>query len=427
MFKFNISDRRLNPHGKSLSNRQRFVERVKGAVKIAANKQIKNRSIEDKSDTEVGVSRDGIDEPQFRYSTDSGNWDYVLPGNHEYNVGDTIPRPPSGGGRGSEGAPDGEGEDEFRFYITYEEYINAILGDLSLPDMIKSSQKELVSYTMRRAGYTRVGATNNLALERTMIQGIGRRIALKNPKLTLIAELTSELDETNDPDRRLDLEEQIAALQRQADAVCFLEKADLRYVNYTKQANPISQAVMFCAMDVSGSMTEHMKDLAKRFYLLLYVFLTRQYQHVDIVFIRHTHQASEVDQETFFNSPETGGTVVSTAYSEIKKIIRDRYSVSDWNIYLAQASDGDNTSSDFGLSKDLLTSMLPWMQYVTYVEVGVDASLFHVRESDLWKMFKDLGDTHKHVAARKLTAQANVVEVFRSLFKKQIASATVSP
>jgi uncharacterized sporulation protein YeaH/YhbH (DUF444 family) len=427
MFNFNITDRRLNPHGKSLNNRQRFVERVKGAVKTAANKQIKSRSIDDKSEAEIGVSRDGIDEPQFRYSTDSGSWDHVLPGNHEYNVGDTIPRPPGGGsGRGSEGATDGEGEDDFRFYITYEEYINAILGDLSLPDMIKSSQKELVSYSMRRAGYTRVGITNNLALERTMIQGIGRRIALKNPKLTLIVELTAELAETVDLDRRLELEEQIANVQRQADAICFLEKADLRYVNFTKQANPISQAVMFAAMDVSGSMTEHMKDLAKRFYLLLYVFLTRQYQNVDIVFIRHTHQASEVDQDTFFNSPETGGTVVSTAYHEIQKIIRDRYSVADWNIYLAQASDGDNSGADFGVSKELLTGMLPWMQYVTYVEVGVEAGLFHTRESDLWKMFKDIGETHKHVAARKLTAQANVVEVFRSLFKKQ-TTATVSP
>lgn len=420
MFKFSITDRRLNPHGKSLNNRQRFVERVKAAVKTAANKQIKNRSLEDKSDAEVSVSKDGIEEPNFHYTRGEGNWDHVLPGNHEYSVGDTIERPPSGGGSGSKGASDGDGEDEFRFYITYEEYINAILGDLSLPDMIKASQKDMVSYTMRRAGYTRVGVASNLALERTMIQGIGRRIALKSPKIALIAELEAELALATDPDRILEIQELILELRRKADAICFLEKADLRYVSFTKQANPISRALMVCVMDVSGSMTEHMKDLAKRFYLLLYVFLTRQYKYVDIVFIRHTHTAMEVDQETFFHSPETGGTVVSTAYVEMKKIIIDRYNVTDWNIYMAQASDGDNTSSDTAVATSLLVSMLPWMQYVTYVEVGGEFnSLVTTRDSDVWKMFADLGTAFPQVAARKLNSQGDVIEVFRSLFKKK--------
>lgn len=418
MFKFNITDRRLNPHGKSLNNRQRFVERVKGAVKTAADKQVKSRSLQDKSDAEVSVSRDGIAEPQFQYSTDTGGWDYILPGNHEYNVGDTIQRPPGGGrGNGNEGSEYVEGEDDFRFYISYEEYINAILGDLSLPDMIKESKKDTVSYSMHRAGYTTVGSTSNLAIERTMIQGIGRRIALKTPKLVMIAELEAELVTTTDPDRIIEIEEQIVLLRQKASAINFLERADLRYVNFAKQLNPISQAVMFCAMDVSGSMTEHMKELAKRFYLLLYVFLTRQYKHVDIVFIRHTHVATEVDQETFFNSPESGGTVVSTAYVEMKKIIQDRYNISDWNIYLAQASDGDNTSSDYEKAQDLLGSMLPWIQYATYIEVSADIPSTSTRQSDLWQMFQNIALSHPHVACRKLSSQNNVIEVFRSLFK----------
>ncbi len=423
MFRFSITDRRLNPTGKSLSNRQRFVERVKAAVKTAANKHVKKRSLEDKSDAEIEVNRDSIDEPQFRYSSRSGNWDHVLPGNHDYNVGDTIPRPSGGAGSGSGGSTSGEGQDEFRFYITYEEYINAILGDLSLPDMIKASKRDTMSYALKRAGYTRVGAANNLALEKTMIQGIGRRIALKNPKLYQIEALLQDLEQEKDDDARLLIEAEISELRRQADAICFLEKADLRYNNFAKQQKPISQAVMFAAMDVSGSMTEHMKDLAKRFYLLLYVFLTRQYKHVDIVFIRHTHTADEVDQDTFFNSPESGGTIVSTAYEEIKKIIHDRYSVADWNIYLAQASDGDNTSSDSAKSRGLLVEMLPWMQYVTYVQVGADTTMFSTRESDLWTMFDELQSVYPQVASRKLVRQDDVVEVFRSLFKTKTVKA----
>jgi uncharacterized sporulation protein YeaH/YhbH (DUF444 family) len=289
--------------------------------------------------------------------------------------------------------------------------------------MIKASQKESNSFTMRRAGYTTVGAASNLALERTMIQGIGRRIALKTPKLAEIARLEEELEEINDPDLRLAIEEEIAVLRRRADAISFLEKSDLRFNNFTKQPNPISKAVMFCVMDVSGSMTEHMKELAKRFYLLLYVFLTRQYKHVDIVFIRHTHVAREVNQDEFFNNPETGGTVVSTAYKELRRVIDQRYSVNDWNMYMAQASDGDNAGSDNEVAAQLLAQMLPWMQYVTYVEVGAEATLsYHPRDSEVWSMFKTLTAEHPHVAQRKLTTQADVVNVFRSLFKTKAPS-----
>ena len=102
---------------------------------------------------------------------------------------------------------------------------------------------------------------------------------------------------------------------------------------------------MFCLMDVSGSMTEHMKDLAKRFYMLLYVFLKRRYRHVEIVFIRHTDRAEEVDEETFFHGPASGGTLVSSALQAMHDIVRSRFRPADWNIYAAQASDGDNSYS----------------------------------------------------------------------------------
>ena len=103
---------------------------------------------------------------------------------------------------------------------------------------------------------------------------------------------------------------------------------------------------MFCLMDASASMTEPLKDLAKRFFMLLHVFLTRYYREVHIVFIRHTSTAAEVDEETFFRGTETGGTVISTALEEMLKVVRERYSPADWNIYAAQASDGDNFHDD---------------------------------------------------------------------------------
>jgi uncharacterized protein len=181
---------------------------------------------------------------------------------------------------------------------------------------------------------------------------------------------------------------------------------------------------MFCLMDVSGSMTEHMKDLAKRFYILLYIFLKRRYKNVDVVFIRHTHEASEVDEDTFFNSPETGGTVVSTALEEMAKVVADRYDPDSWNIYAAQASDGDNTASDNDRTASLLTrEILPICQYYAYLEVGRDAEHFPPgfirRDSDLWQTYTSLIKNGAPMAMRKVGHRRDIYPVFRELFAKK--------
>src|SRR5256885_5933521 len=136
--------------------------------------------------------------------------------------------------------------------------------------------------------------------------------------------------------------------------VAFLDPIDLRFRNRTRVPAPISQAVMFCVMDVSGSMDQDRKDLAKRFFILLYLFLTRHYEKIDIVFIRHHTQAAEVSEDEFFHSQESGGTVVSSALVLLDQIIRARYPSGDWNIYVAQASDGDNFGDDGSNCRNLL-------------------------------------------------------------------------
>jgi len=422
MFKFGITDRRLNSGGKNLTNRQRFLERVKHSVREAANKQIAGRHIQDHSETEVSISPDGIEEPTFVYDGKQGIWDVVLPGNREFIVGDTIPKPNGkGGSGGTQGSPDGSGEDHFRFYISYEEFVNAILEDLSLPDMIKASEKETISFSMRRAGYTTVGAASNLALERTMIHGIARRISLKTPKLSRIHELEAELLDEVDDERRQEIEEQIDYLRMRAEAISFLEKADLRYHNFIKQPNPMTKAVMVCVMDVSGSMGEREKTIAKKFFILLYLFLRRKYKDIDVVFIRHHHTAEECDQETFFTKPETGGTMVSTAYAEMNRVVRERYDISQWNIYLAQASDGDNTDSDNTTCQTQLNTILPWVQYATYIEIGRETSGdYYSRESTLWKMLNELQTDFLNLAIRRITNESQVIETFRSLFQTKL-------
>jgi uncharacterized sporulation protein YeaH/YhbH (DUF444 family) len=173
--------------------------------------------------------------------------------------------------------------------------------------------------------------------------------------------------------------------------------------------------VMFCLMDVSGSMTEHMKDLAKRFYKLLYLFLRRRYRDVDLVFIRHTHMAREVDEETFFFSTETGGTVVSTAFEEMLRVVDQKYNSCNWNIYAAQASDGDNVPSDNAKVVSLLRDkVLPACQYFAYIEVGHQDGMTQM--TDLWRTYETLIRGGEPIAARKVNERSQIFPVFRDLF-----------
>jgi uncharacterized protein len=421
---FHIVDRRLNPSGKNSNNRRRFIDRVKKNIDVS--KGLQKRGIGDESEEEVTISKDGIEEPSFQYDYETGGvWDRVFPGNKEYNVGDSIPRPrKDGGGKGRNGSTDGDGDDEFRFALSREEYLEVLFGDLELPDMLKDTEKHVMSWTMRRAGYSPVGPTSNLALEQTMIKSIGRRLALKTPKLILLKALEEELENDTDEEKRLALEMQIEELRARANGIPFLDKTDLRYHNTIKTPLPITQAVMYCLMDVSGSMTEHMKDLAKRFYILLYIFLKRIYKDVEVVFIRHTHEASIVDEDTFFHSTETGGTIVSTAYEVMRKDIIERFPVDEWNIYGAQCSDGDNSGGDNDKVKKYLGGLLPWLQYLTYVEVGRNDQ-FTKHDSDLLQVIKLVQEVNPNkIAVRHLNSKEEVVPVFRSLFVKKAKETT---
>ena len=172
---------------------------------------------------------------------------------------------------------------------------------------------------------------------------------------------------------------------------------------------------MFCIMDVSGSMGEFEKDVAKRFFIMLYLFLTRTYEHIEVVFVRHHTVAKEVDEEEFFYSRETGGTVVSSALRLTHDIIRDRYPTTEWNIYAAQASDGDNWTDDSPLCRDLLIkSLMPYLQYFAYIEIGDEAPI-----GNLWREYLNVSQVYPNFAMKKIADQAEIYPVFRQLFEKQ--------
>ncbi|MGH7060562.1 MAG: YeaH/YhbH family protein [Stellaceae bacterium] len=423
----NIVDRRPNPKGKSLSNRQRFLARARAEVKSAVQSALRKRKVADVEHGEqVAIPTRGIVEPMFHHSRRTGRTEHVVPGNKEYVRGDEIPRPQGGDGRGgSQGSPDGSGEDAFEFTLSKEEFLDMFFEDLELPDLVKKSLRESFAVDLQRAGYTVSGTPANLSVRRTMRNSMARRISLRRPKARDLDALRHAIEEARDkPDEEevARLERELQRLEYRSKIIPYIDPVDVRYNRFERVPRPNTEAVMFCLMDVSGSMTEAMKDLAKRFFMLLHVFLIRRYRHVDVVFIRHTSTAEEVDEETFFYSRETGGTVVSTALEKMLEIARARYSTDRWNIYAAQASDGDNYGADSGRCVALLgDEVLPLCQYFAYVEVGdgMGGSLTGLaRDSDLWRAYSEVAPANPHFAMRRVSDPSQIFSVFHELFAK---------
>jgi len=416
-----IIDRRLAGKNKSIGNRERFLRRYQQQVREAVRRAVDGRGIRDiEKGEDIRIPRRDITEPAFGHGT-GGSREIVHPGNQEYLRGDKIERPKGGGGsgRGSGQAGDsGEGEDDFVFHLTKEEFMQIFFDDLALPRLTRTQLAETPEMKSHRAGFSNTGTPANLSVLRSMRGALGRRIALGASARAEIYELKQQLqalgppsgDEAKEHERKT-LENRIAALRARLEKIPYLDPIDLRFRNRVKQPVPTAKAVMFCLMDVSGSMDEARKELAKRFFILLYLFLTRHYEKIDLVFIRHHTQAQEVDEENFFHARETGGTVVSSALVLMDEIIRARYDPGDWNIYGAQASDGDNWHHDSGRCREILTdTLLPKCRYFAYVQVAEE-------EQNLWEEYARLQETQPHFAMRKVSEASEIYPVFRDLFK----------
>ena len=428
-------DRRLNPKDKSLGNRQRFLRRVRSQVKQAVDKAIQGRNIADADKGEtVSIPTKGIAQPTFRHSRTGGYRERVMPGNKEFQAGDKIDKPPagSGGGGGKEGSDQGEGEDNFVFALSREEFLDLFFEDLELPDLVKRTLKEVVTNKYRRAGYSMDGPPTNINVIQTMRQSLGRRLALKRPKEEGIQEIQQEifaLEKIADPtvEQRARLKElhvTLEELQRKRRVIAYIDPLDVRYNYFVPKPEPNANAVMFCLMDTSASMGEREKDLAKRFFVLLHLFLKRRYDRIDVVFIRHTHESSEVDEETFFYATESGGTVVSTALTEMQKVLTQRYPASEWNIYAAQASDGENFSGDSARCVDLLNEVLmPVCQYFAYIEIldEREADIFRdeTQGAELWRSYRHVYEKWPNFAMKRISTPADIYPVFRELFAKK--------
>ncbi|MEN9892981.1 MAG: hypothetical protein RLY78_3276 [Pseudomonadota bacterium] len=423
-----IIDRRLAGKNKSIGNRERFMRRYKQQIREAVRRAVDGRGIRDlERGEEVRIPKKDLSEPVFHHAQ-GGSRDVVHPGNQDYIRGDRIKRPDGGQGGGSgkgQASDQGEGEDDFTFALSKEEFMQVFFEDLALPHLIRTQLAETPEFKTHRAGFTSDGTPNNLHVVRSLRGALGRRIALGMGARGELAELEAEralteaAAEAGDAEARAALPEllaRITALRERIGRIPFLDPIDLKFRSRVKTPVPTSKAVMFCLMDVSGSMDESRKELSKRFFILLYMFLTRHYEKIEIVFIRHHTQAQEVDEENFFHARETGGTVVSSALVLMEEIIRARYSPTEWNIYGAQASDGDNWHHDSGRCRELLDQkLLPLVRYFAYVQVAEE-------EQNLWEEYTHLQAAHPHFAMRKAVSADQIYPVFRDLFKKEGAT-----
>ncbi len=417
-------DRRLNGKKKSTVNRQRFIRRHKDQIKRAVSDAVNQRSV---TNTETGESisipKGDISEPIF-HQGQGGIRERVHPGNDQFIKGDKIERPQGGavGGSGDgDASADGEGEDEFSFQISKDEYLDILFEQLELPNLEKNQVQKITEWETHRAGYQTAGVPSNIDIVRSLQQSLARRTAMTAGKRRLLKELEQELEniKNSEPAQPLSvrqMKEEIEALRTKIKHVPYIDSFDLRYKNYERTPIPSSQAVMFCLMDVSGSMDQATKDIAKRFYVLLYLFLTRTYENVDVVFIRHHTQAKEVDEHEFFYSQETGGTMVSSALKLMNDIVTKRYPANEWNIYAAQASDGDNWADDSPKCKELLTtSILPYCQYYSYIEITKRT------HQTLWNEYEKLSQGCNNFAMKNIKTIDDIYPIFRELFHKQLA------
>ncbi len=418
----NFIDRRLNAKGKSTVNRQRFINRYKQQIKKAVSEAITRRSVTDIDKGEkIGIPTRDISEPVF-HQGQGGIRERIHPGNDQFTRGDQIERPPAGGSGGSgqgEASNSGEGEDDFVFQVSKDEYLELLFEDLELPNLQRNRLNKLVEYQTYRAGFTNDGVPANINIVRSLRSSLARRTAMTADKKRQLRALEEELCELQNTagasaERIMALQEQIDALKNRIAKVPFIDTFDLRFNNFAKREIPTSQAVMFCLMDVSGSMDQATKEMAKRFYILLYLFLTRTYKNLEVVYIRHHTQAKEVDEHEFFYSQETGGTIVSSALKLMHEIQQARYPADEWNIYAAQASDGDNWADDSPLCHQLLEKqILPMVRYYSYIEIT------NRPHQTLWREYEQLTEKFDNMAVRNIRQVEDIYPVFRELFKKQ--------
>lgn len=438
-------DRRKTSRGKSLPNRQRLLRRIKAAVRSAKPGDIDAGGVKNIGGASNGavnpvkVTRNSLHEPTFHYASGSGEFDIVLIGNDQWERGDEFPMDGGGQGKGrGKGGPGEDGEDDFVVNISREEFFDVFFEDCVLPDLQDSHERDLPEMVSKPAGFQKEGNPGQLSVVRSYKQALPRRKIIQAPYreelealMTAREELLQEQGLVNITTPRLEeinealyeLDEKISYLKRKIEGVPFFEKIDLRYAKREKVQVKAADAVFIMVMDISGSMDEDKKRMARKFFSLQYAFIKRKYPQTDLIFVAHTDSPEELTEQEFFTTRKSGGTIVSTAYELVHQIIRSRYDARETNIYLSQASDGDNWDTDNAeIIPALETSgLLAKVRYMSYAQVGQGFSMgsyaYASASVTLWSVLQSIANTTNKIAMVKINDDSEVFDAFHKIYR----------
>jgi len=407
-----VIDRSKTNTNKSAGNQKRFSDRHKQKIRRAIEDKFISgdfKGIQDGNGIDITIDSSDLEEYTFAHDTNTGISNDVVPGNPGIYNGDQIGKPRRQGGGSGKGKNAGSGEDsedDFVYHLNEAEFRDMLFEYLELPALIKKSLKNTTKVTLERAGFRTTGTPSQLSVIKSYFNSFGRRLILED-EFDILIEATKTKKEKE-------------RLQKEKEDICLFEDSDLRFKNYEKNPVKIHAAVMFCVMDVSGSMSENLKNMSKRFFYMLYLFLRHKYTTIELRFVSHTETAYEVTEDEFFHGRRTGGTLIKPAYELVANIIKTEYNTDEYNIYVAQCTDGDCFGEDEKNSINFLQEeLLHNVQYFAYLEVCESAGLqlYRANGSDYLKEIKKI--KARNLQSRIAFSPSELFDIFVDLFKKE--------
>jgi hypothetical protein len=379
---------------RSASDKSRHKQKIERAIRDGIHHVIADESIigqDGKKKIRIPVR--GIKEYQFVYGDNDKNQRVgSAPGKdvaRGQQVGKSPDKQPAPGDKpGNE-----KGVEYYDVEITLEELAAYLFDSLELPELEKKQMKKIMSEKWRRHGYRDYGINPRLDKKKTLVKKLKRRAAAKR----------AGTYDPDDPESRFSF-----------------HKDDLKYKHIKRTTSETSNAVIFFMMDVSGSMSQQKKFLARSFYFLLYQFLNHRYENVDLVFIAHDVQAYEVSEEQFFTRGHGGGTIASSAPEKVLEIIKERYPPSSWNIYSFHCSDGDNWPSDMEKIQNLSLKLKNVCQLYCYCEIEPEESRIKwmTEGTKLSNAYSPLVDSRFKIV--EIRQNEDIWPAFRSIFGNKL-------
>jgi len=377
---------------RSAGDRRRHKKKIDRAIKEGIHSIVAEESIIGKDGKKkIRIPVRGIKEYRFVYGDNSKNGKVGSAPGKDVRRGQKIGNSKKEKQQTQGDKPGDEpGTEYYDVEITLEELADYLFSDLELPDLERKSLKKTMSEKFKRKGYRKQGIVPRLDKKKTAVQRIKRKKAAASRENF-----------------------------KEDDKFSFHEE-DLTYKHYKKSKKENSNAVIFFLMDISGSMTQNKKFMARSFYFLLYHFIRSKYNHTEIVFVSHDTTAYEVSEEQFFTRGESGGTKVSAGLVMVNDIIHQRYHPSAWNIYMFQCSDGDNWPQDTDKVLDVMGKIKNIAQLVGYCEIDTnpDVESKWFQDSKLSRVYKPLIDKKFKQAA--VSSKKDVWPAFNKFFSRRI-------